>query len=819
MLLPRFLALLLFAAAARAAEKPPAVALLEARCAACHNAKAKQAGLDVTTRAALLRGGDRGPGLVPGKAAESLIYQAATHKLAPGMPYGMPKLAEAEIIQIESWIAAGAPYEIAEKKVTPTAPAHWAFQKPVRPAVPRGTANAIDHFLAAERAKQGLTAAPPADSRTLIRRVYLDLVGMPPTREELQSALATPYEKLVDNLLADARYGERWGRHWMDVWRYSDWYGYRRTNEVRNSARHVWRWRDWIVESLNADKAYDRMIVEMLAADEVAPADPQALRATGFLARNYNRYDRHGWMQDAVDHTAQALLGVTLKCARCHDHKYDPFSQEAYYRFRAFFEPYQVRTDRVSGELDTAKDGLARIYDAEPNSKTWLLIRGDVANPDKENALDPAVPASLGGGPLHIAKVSLPRASYAPDHRDFVRADLVKRAQAEITKAEAALKEAKDENAARVAAKALAAAKAYLPALEARIAADEAAHARAADKDALIDQARKLERAAGVLKADENLLRAQIELTAALAAQPANEKRVSEAKNKLAAATESLTLPAEGHTPIGKSYPEHSSGRRLALAQWIAHRDNPLTARVAVNHIWLRHFGTALVPTVADFGRNGKLPTHPALLDWLATELMDNGWSMKRIHRLILTSQSYRMRSAGNETNAQRDPDNRYLWRMNSRRMEAEAVRDSMLQVAGTLDRTMGGADLPADKNSNRRSIYLQHTPDVPMQFLKVFDAANPAECYERSETVVPHQALALANSDFSREQAKALTKRLADSGQQPGQFAAAAFESVLGRVPSAAELAAAVKFLRSDADREDLVHVLLNHNDFVTIR
>ena len=822
-MLQRFPALLLIAPVMLAAAKPPALALLENRCAGCHNATARKSGLDVTTRATLLRGGDRGPGVVPGKSAESLVYKSASHTIEPAMPYQMAKLTDAELAQLASWIDSGAPFENTITTLTMPAEAlrHWAFQKPVRPTVPRAAANPVDFFLAAERTGHGLTAAPEADPRTLVRRLYLDLAGMPPTRDELHAALTMPHEKLVDRLLADPRYGERWGRHWMDVWRYSDWYGYRRSNEVRNSARHIWRWRDWIVESLNSDKGYDRMIVEMLAGDEVAPTDPQVVRATGFLARNYSRFDRHGWMQDAVDHTAQAFLGVTLKCARCHDHKYDPFSQEEYYRFRAFFEPYEVRTDRVPGELDAEKDGLARIFDAEPSAKTWLLIRGDIASPDKEHPLEPVTPASLGGAGLKVAKVALPVESYAPDHRAFVHADLVKQAQADIEKAEMALKEAKDENAARVAAKTLAAAKAFLPALEARIAADQALHAKSAGQDALIEKARKAERAAGVLKADESLLRAQIELTAALAATPANEKRVTEAKKKLTAATESLTLPPEGHTPIGKSYPEHSSGRRLALAQWITQRDNPLTARVAVNHIWLRHFGTALVPTVTDFGRNGKPATHPQLLDWLATELMESGWSMKRIHRLIVTSKAYRMRSTTNEANAKLDPDNRYLWRMNSRRMEAEAVRDSVLQAAGTLDLAMGGADIAAGQasQSRRRSLYLQHSPDAPVQFLKTFDSANQAECYERTETVVPHQALALANSEFSREQAKALTKRLADAGQQPAQFVAAAFESVLGRPPAAAELAAASKFLRTDADREDLVHVLLNHNDFVTIR
>jgi len=799
---------------ALAAQKPAAVALLEKQCAACHSPQAKSSGLDVTTRAALLRGGDRGPALVPGKSGESLLYRVADHSAKPAMPFQQPKLSAADLAALAAWIDSGAAFE--EKKAA-AAVTHWAFLPPVKP----GGAHTIDALLDAERARRGLTAAPAADRRTLIRRVYLDVIGVPPTREDMQAALALPHEKLVDQLLADPRYGERWGRHWMDVWRYSDWYGYRRSDEVRGSAKHIWRWRDWIVESLNAGKGYDRMLTEMLAGDEVAPGDPQVLRATGYLARNYSRYDRHGWMQDAVDHTAMAFLGVTLKCARCHDHKYDPFTQEEYYRFRAFFEPYQVRTDRVPGELDTAKNGLARIYDAEPNAKTWLLIRGDVANPDKDSPLDPVLPASLGGTLPKIEKVLLPKESYAPDQRAFVQAELLQQAAQDIEKAEAALKSAQSDEGARIAAKWLAAAKAHHPALAARIDADKAMQANTADQDAVIEKARKLERAAGVLKADENLLRAQVEMSAALTAQPANEKRIGEAKKKLADATTALTLPTAGHTPVGTRYPEHSSGRRSALAKWMTGRGHPLTARVAVNHIWLRHFGVALVPTVADFGRNGKPPVNQPLLDWLAVEFMDHHWDMKHLHRLMLTSRAYRMLSSfDHAANVQRDPDNQALWRMNTRRMEAEAVRDSVLHTAGALDRTMGGVEIPAEKalESRRRSLYLQVAPDAPVQFLKTFDAANPLECYERNETVVPHQALALTNSAFSREQAEALAKRLADAGATPEQFIAAAFETILGRPATKAESAAAARFL-PEGGRAALVHVLFNHNDFVTIR
>ena len=830
------LVLTALSAAMLGAEPHPGVRVLETRCAGCHSSKHKQSGLDVTTRAMLVRGGDRGPAIEPGKGKDSFLYKVAAHTAEPHMPHKMPRLPDADIAAIEAWINAGAPMGEAIAAAGPKAEhpglKHWAYQKPVRPAVPRGSgsANPVDAFLGEGYRQQKLTPMPDADRRTLLRRLYLDIAGVPPTREEMASFLRDTkpdaYERAVDRLLADPRYGERWGRHWMDVWRYSDWYGYRRTNEVRNSARHIWRWRDWIVESLNQDKGYDRMIAEMLAGDEIAPTDPQILRATGYLARSYSRFDRHGWMQDAVDHTAMGFLGITLKCARCHDHKYDPLSQEEYYRFRAFFEPYQVRTDRVPGQLDTDKDGLARIFEEDPKAKTFLLIRGDVQNPDRENPLEPGLPAVFGKATVRSEAVTLPVGSYYPDSRAFVHTDLVAKAKADIEAAEKELREAKDESSARVAAKSLAAAKAYLPALEARIAADRARYAATPDPkaDELIAAARKAERAAGVLKADENLLRAQLEMSAALAAQPANEKRVSEAKRKLAAATEALDLPAEGYTPIGQTYPERSSGRRLALAQWIGSRDNPLTARVAVNHIWLRHFGKAIVPTVADFGVNGKPPSHPQLLDWLAVELMESGWSMKRIHRLILTSKAYRMRSTASDEdhpNAKIDPDNRYVWRMNPRRMEAEAVRDSILQVAGTLDGAQGGPPVDGTKamESRRRSIYIEHTPDVPVIFLKAFDSASPVECYERTESVVPHQALALTNSQLSREQAGQLAKRLSDSGQQPEQFAALAFETILGRPAKAAEMEAARRFLRSPEDREDFVHVLLNHNDFVTIR
>jgi mono/diheme cytochrome c family protein len=332
--------------------------LLEANCVKCHNSQLKRSGFDLSSREALLRGGDTGPVVTPGDAKSSVLYKRIAHLEQPGMPFGGQKLPDAAIAQIADWINAGAPYD-APLAAGKAALNHWAFKPPARSPVPEvknraWVRNPIDAFVAAEHEKRGLKPLASADKRPLLRRLYLDLIGLPPTPAEMNAFLADnskdAYEKVVDKLLASPRYGERWGRHWMDIWRYSDWYGWRAQNQVRYSQRHIWHWRDWIIESVNKDKGYDEMIVEMLAGDELAPNNPDVTRATGYLARNWYMFDRNVWLKDTVDYTAMAFLGLTVKCARCHSHKYDPITHEDYYRLRAFFEPYDVRTDRVPGQ-------------------------------------------------------------------------------------------------------------------------------------------------------------------------------------------------------------------------------------------------------------------------------------------------------------------------------------------------------------------------------------------------------------------------------------------------------------------------------------
>ncbi|HMF18227.1 MAG TPA: DUF1549 domain-containing protein, partial [Gemmataceae bacterium] len=526
------------------------------------------------------------------------------------------------------------------------------FKKVARPLVPtvKATAwvrNPIDAFIAAEHEKHGLKPRPEAPPEVLLRRVFLDLTGLPPTPKELHEFLeacgkpgagADPYQQVVDKLLASAQYGERWGRHWMDIWRYSDWAGYKQ--EVRDSQPHIWHWRDWIIESLNADKGYDRMIVEMLAADELAPSDSANLRATGFLARNFDLYDRHKQLQDTVEHTFLAFQGVTINCARCHDHMYDPILQKEYYQVRAIFEPYGIRMDRWPGEPDLKKNGLPRVYDAHPTMPTHLLIRGDVLNPDK-TPLPPGTPELLGGGLGTIEPVALPKDAYAPDQRAFVIREN------NAVNLEAVARARKELDAARAKMAALPAAGAQ-KALDALVLAELDAMLAEARHASFVAVQRAEELVEKGLRESPEGIQAGIEATRSqrrlavltalrtltLARQeeqntPAGKKR-EEAAMKSAAAAVALTkaeeaakMPASPDFTRPTTYPVTSTGRRLALARWIANKDNPLTARVAMNHIWLRHFGQAIVPSVFEFGRNGLPPSHPALLDWLASEFME----------------------------------------------------------------------------------------------------------------------------------------------------------------------------------------------------
>lgn len=881
--------------------------LLKSRCFACHGALKQKAGLRLDAGMLIHKGSESGAVIEPGKSGESLLIDAVTGANGaahmPPADEGAPLTPE-EVAKLRAWIDAGAVYPESDPPETDPR-AHWAFQVPVRPAVPAvaadWSANPLDAFIAAEHQQRGLVAAPLADKGTLLRRVTLDLTGLPPTREELHAFLADgspdAYEKVVERLLDSPQHGERWGRHWMDVWRYSDWYGRRMENDVRNSDPQIWRWRDWIVQSLNADKGYDRMVQEMLAADEIAPGDDELVVATGFLVRNWYSLNYNQWMRDQVEHTGKAFLGLTFNCAHCHDHKYDPITHEEYFRFRAFFEPLELRRDRVANEPDPGpfkkyiyasstaplKSGLIRVFDEKLDAQTFVYRLGDEREIVKDKPpVEPGAPAFLGGEQLAIEPVVLPPVAWYPGLKPFIAAeDLVKLSAAQKAAADA-LVSAQQANAAadqlRILETKLAAAAAQLASLQARIAADSAKYgSTGTSADELSKAASRAERDATVRTAESTLAQEDAALAAAkakadglpdgeektkavAAATAAQQKRDAAAK-ALEQAQQAAQGDASAYTPLSPVYPDKSTGRRTALAKWITNRQNPLTARVAVNHIWLRHFGRPLVESVFDFGRNGKPPSHPQLLDWLAVEFMERGWSMKHIHRLIVTSRDYRLDSRVGETqraSLERDPENRSLWRFAPRRLEAEAVRDCVLAASGQLDRTIGGMQLEngQEEASTRRSLYFSSYPEAGGQlpFVSMFDAPNPCDCYRRAETVMPQQALALTNSRLLLNQSRILARRLSESVSASGDpaaqqeaFLVAAFEQLLSRPPRAEEVVTCREFLSRQQElyaqavdglaakgseglvapagepvqraRESLVRALINHHEFVTLR
>jgi hypothetical protein len=848
--------------------------LLAARCFSCHGGLKQKEGLRLDTVELMKRGGKAGPAILPGNSAKSLLIDHVTSRgdaaRMPPETEGEP-LKPREIALLKTWIDRGAIGPADEKPETDPNE-HWAFKPPVRPIITKA-GNPIDALLSAEWNKRGLKPQLPAEKSLLLRRVYLDLIGLPPTQEQystfLEDTAPDAYEKTVDHLLASKQYGERWGRHWMDIWRYSDWWGL--GAEVRNSQKHIWHWRDWIIESLNADKGYDQMIREMLAADELYPTDRDKIRASGFLARQYFRFNRNSWLEETVEHTSKAFLGLTMNCSKCHDHKFDPIAQQDFYRFRAFFEPYQVRTDMVPGEPDFEKDGIPRGFDCNLDTPTYLFIRGNEKSPRKDLLITPGVPAILSFDKMRITPVQLPLEAYMPGlNPSIIEGQLsacekqLQAAKQELERARAATSSVDDlddkkkpEHAAQklaLAEKSLTTATLHTVLTKARIAADKARYQQppAANANDLAKAAGKLEQQLAIATAEESLAKVELDNAAGVVDKKLTPaKKVAAARDALAKAKKAAEKPSDTYTSLrgslktaennleteasrNKPFPTTSTGRRSALAAWMTDARNPLVARVAANHMWARHFGKPLVATVFDFGRKGSPPTHPELLDFLAVELRDTGWSMKRLHRLIVTSNAYQMSSSSagaSSADLAIDPENRYLWRMNPVRMESETIRDSLFSLSGELDLTMGGPSIPVAEASRRRSLYFFHSHNEHQTFLASFDDASVLECYRRAESIVPQQALALENSKVVLAAADKIARRINE--KKDAAFIKAAFLLILGSSPTAEELAACgegLKELQEIAAREkkadgairariNLVHALLNHNDFVTVR
>jgi hypothetical protein len=880
--------------------------LLKLRCFACHSSLKQEGSLRLDAGSLMKTGGDSGSAITPGNVADSPLYERLIESdESLRMPLEGKPFSKEELAIIKNWIESGA--KTPANEVPESDPkVFWAFRQPKKSPLPRvknpaWPRNPLDAFIAENYERQGLTPNEQAKPHVLLRRVYLDLIGLPPTREQLNTFLKEPteehYLKIVNRLLDSPQYGERWGRHWMDIWRYSDWYGRRSVNDVRNSFPGIWRWRDWIVNSLNTDKGYDSMVAEMLAADEITPEDDSKIVATGFIVRNWFSLNYDVWKKDLVEHTGKAFLGIRMNCAHCHDHKYDPITQNEYFAFRAFFEPLEVRNDRVPGGprlkkylrykpgtsaiLNPGPPSLARIYDHTLDAQTHMYHLGDARARMDRPPVEPGTPSILGGRLQEISAINLPGQAFYPGLKSFIQQDEITNSEQKVTAAEAALKMVKAESedpAYKVALAELIAAKVELESLQARIAADAVKYqAAAGDAVVLTKDASQKEKQFALAAAELAQIKVQQsvrKLEQQTTEKPDNKKvsqELAKARKALTAADKKVTdckaalvKENETYSLLSPTYPEKSTGRRKALAGWIANRKNPLTARVAVNHIWGKHFGRPIVETVFDFGRGGKMPSHPKLIDWLAVDFMEHGWSMKHVHRLIVTSQVYRLSSASvseSHANNQNDRDNIFLWKYNIRRLEGEAIRDSVLEVSGQLDKSLGGPELDNLKEDSifRRSMYFTVHPEARgnMQFLKLFDAADPGDCYKRGESIVPQQALGMINSRLLLNASRTLAGELlklqqsADkitSENEKQHFITAAFETVLSRQPTADESQLCLQFLDrqvqlfgsveskelkpaavsglvpASADpqtraRESLVRTLFNHNDFVSIK
>ena len=745
-------------AAAEGAAKPSpeAVAFFESKvrpvlaenCFNCHGPKKQRGGLRLDARAPALAGGDRGPALVPGKPEQSLLLKAVRHEDDLKMP-PTKKLPREQVAALRRWVQMGAPWPGAEAaaKAAPARAgyqisakdrAHWAFQPVRRPAVPAvkdgaWPRNPVDSFVLARLEAKGLRPNPPASRRELIRRAYYDLTGLPPTPAEVEAFVADPrpdaYERLLDRLLESPHYGETWGRHWLDLVRFAETNSYERDNPKP----HAWRYRDYVIRAFNADKPYDQFVREHLAGDELPGHDADALIATGYYRLGIwddeptdPEQARYDGLDDIVATTGQVFLGLTFDCARCHDHKIDPVPQKDYYGLLAFFR--NVNHYRNGGPTDEAP--------LPTNAEAERL--------------------------------------FAERTRDLERRR--SETQAALTALESEFNRRIDKNSVGGADR-------QDPVVFRKLINDEGPRVLGPER---FREYRALRRKLAVLTREK--VPGELALCVTEAGPRAPDtfvllrgnphvpgERVEPAFPTIFGG-ERPTIPAP---PPGA----RTTGRRRVLADWIASPENRLTARVMANRLWQYHFGRGIVRSPNNVGLQGDAPTHPELLDWLATELARGGWRLKPLHRLLMTSSAYRMSSRGSAEGLKADPTNDLFWRFDMRRLTAEEIRDSVLALSGSLSPRMYGPgvypEMPREVlatqsmpgkgwgqsppvEQNRRSVYVHVKRSLLTPILESFDVAETDRSAPvRFVTTQPTQALGMLNSDFMNKQADALAARL----------------------------------------------------------
>ena len=868
-------------------QKSPAVntAAVLARCQQCHGEKLKMANLSLASRDAMLKGGDHGPAINPGNAAASLLFQRINGQITPAMPLApLAPLNAAEIAAVKDWINAGAP---AERSLTPTDNAAvpssntpllswgsyqeraitaadrqwWSLKKPVRPAIPRAreprwNQNPVDGLVKAMLENKGLTAAPRADRNTLIRRAWLDLTGLLPPPAEVDAFVrdASPraWENLIDRLLASPHYGERWGRMWLDVARYADSTGY----EYDYDYADAWRYRDYVIRAFNEDKPYNQFVLEQLAGDELDRPTPDSVTATGFVRLGPRVEDRDqenpnyrfDYLDDMVRTTFQAFQGLTVNCARCHDHKFDPITRADYYRSLAIFNPaveyehplvppaewdaWQKASGEIASGIKALNQKIAAIeapYKKKAFEATLATFPADI-----QEAFRTPEDRRTPGQKLFVAQVSTVRPSGDDEAPVKVKLqDSDEHARAELESQIAALKKT-------------------LPARPA-----VALGMRDGDFRFTPHSPFQPGTTGGVTYENFGLKGKHLP-AAGDHYEPPPMYFASTGLNAFAEEmkgpviepgylTALSTGPFEPRPPSGGT---PSSGRRRALAEFITSADNPLTARVMVNRIWYQHFGQGIVATPNNFGKMGTEPANPPLLDWLATEFVRQAWSIKKMQRLIMTSETYQMSSAWyNAAGATRDPGGQFLWRFPVKRMEAEIVRDAVLSASGDLNLEAGGPAFfpPVPKSvvstvpirgtwkvttdepaTWKRSVYASVKRNLKYPMFEVFDQPNASlSCERRDVTTVATQALVLFNNETFLIQSKHLAERVRrEAGPEPANQVRLLYRIGYSREPGEKELRQALDFLKDRGAKSkgnpeplaELAHVILNSNEFVYI-
>jgi len=786
--------------------------ILEARCVVCHQAESGQGGVSLHSRDAM------DAVLVPGKPeASRLLQQISGEK--PAMPkIGGPLDAE-QVEMISRWIAEGAEDDSSESSESET---WWSF----RPLPDSFSHSSIDAYVEEKLAEEGLEPVAPAGRRTLIRRLTYDLHGLPPSPDEVDSFLADrvpgAYGRLVDRLLASPRYGERWGRHWLDVVHYGESHGYEKDKPRRNA----WPYRDYVIASFNEDKPYDRFVREQLAGDYLRPSDPQMLVATGFIAAGPWDYVGHAELRegtsdkkiarlldrdDMLAQTMSTFSSLTVHCARCHDHKFDPIRQEDYYALQAVF----AGVDRADQPFDDDPATFAQ------RRELWFERR------DVEAAMQPLRAAIRSQSSPEIDDLDARIAVIGAE-----RTDLLPKVGETYTPERVERRKILAEESAGLSKRRNRLARALLSTAD-----QEALTNYESRREELDDALARLPKPRTVYSAATYFKRYG-SFTPAWQPRPVHllERGSVDAPVRLVepgSVTAVEELPARFELPEGA--PE--GARRAALADWIVAKDNPLTWRSIVNRVWHYHFGRGLVDTPNDFGRMGGQPTHSELLDWLAADFRDHGGSMKRLHRQILMSEAYRRSTAHVESNAAIDAGNRYLWRMNRLRLDAESVRDSVLAISGGLDLTMGGPPAEhfffkndhapvydyarfdfASPEARRRGVYRFLVRSVQDPFMESLDCADPSLLVpKRNASLTAVQALAMLNDPLVVAEAQRFAERLRDEAQTTDEQIAYAYQLALARPPKPEEAETLTIYAKKHG-LENAVRLLWNSNEFLFV-